>query len=58
MDDLPDKIGFFNRGILFRSNLPDVPSGIRFHGFGMKGILETINEQRSRFMTKSRQQAP
>jgi len=55
MDNLPDKIGFFNRGILFKSSLSDVPSGIRFHGFGMKRILEAINEQRSRFMTKSRQ---
>jgi hypothetical protein len=58
MDDLPDKIGFFNRGILFKSNLPDVPSGIRFYGSGIKRILKAINEQRSRFMTRSRQQAP
>lgn len=58
MDDLPDKIGFFNRGVLFRSNLPDVPTHIRFYGFGMKRILETINVQRSGFMTRNGQQAP
>jgi hypothetical protein len=49
MDDLPDKIGFFSRGILIKSNLPDVPSGIRFQGFGMKKILEVVNENRNKF---------
>lgn len=50
MDDLPEKIGFFSRGILIKSNLPDVPSGIRFQGFGMKKILEVVNENRNKIM--------
>ena len=49
MDDLPGKIGFFSRGILIKSNLPDVASGIRFQGFGMKKILEVVNENRNNF---------
>ncbi len=51
MDDIPDKVGFFNRGILIKSDLPDVPSGIRFFGFGMKKIIETVNNIRNRYMS-------
>lgn len=54
MDDIPDKIGFFNRGILFKSNLADVPSDIRFQGFGMKTIVKVVNEMRSTYMAKER----
>lgn len=53
MDEIPDKIGFFNRGILIRSDLPDVPSGIRFSGFGMKKIIEVVNETRSKYLAGS-----
>ncbi len=52
MEDLPQKLGFFSMGILFRSDLPGVPSSIRFYGFRNKGILEQIQELRSRFMAK------
>lgn len=38
MGDIPDKIGFFSRGVLIRTDLPGVPSGIRFNAFGMKKI--------------------
>jgi hypothetical protein len=51
MGDIPDKIGFFNRGILIKSDLPGVPSGIRFSGFGMKRILEVVNEAKSKYLT-------
>ena len=51
MEDIPDKPGFFNRGILIKSDLPDVPSGIRFSGFGMKKIIEMVNEARSKYLS-------
>ncbi len=44
MEDISDKVGFFNRGMLIKSDLPDVPSGIRFIGFGMKRIMEEVNK--------------
>ena len=53
MEDIPDKVGFFNRGILIKSDLPDVPSGIRFSGFGMKKIIEVVNEMRSKYLAGS-----
>ena len=49
MDDVPQKIGFFSRGLLIKSDLSDVPSSIRFHGFGLKKILELVNENRNKF---------
>ncbi|HTP66767.1 MAG TPA: hypothetical protein VMJ66_15350, partial [Geobacteraceae bacterium] len=53
MADLPGKIGFFSTGILIRSDLPGVPSGIRFSGFGMKNIIRVINDARSAFLAAS-----
>jgi hypothetical protein len=51
MEDLPDKIRFFSLGgILFKSDLPGVPSRIRFHGRNSKKILEFVNERRRRFL--------
>lgn len=50
MQDFPDKIGFFSTGILIRSDLPEVPSSIRFSGFGMKRIVQVVNEARSAFL--------
>ena len=49
MEDFPEKIGFFSRGILIKSNLPSVPSGIRFQGFGMKRVLEIVTQNRTIF---------
>jgi hypothetical protein len=49
MDDLPEKLGFFSRGLLIKSNLPGVPSGIRFYSFRMKKLLALVNEQRDKF---------
>lgn len=46
MEDLPDKIKFFSFGVLFKSDLPGVPSSIRFHGRSSKKILEFVNERR------------
>jgi hypothetical protein len=42
MEDIPEKVGFFSRGILIKSNLPGVPSGIRFMALGMKKAVQTI----------------
>lgn len=53
MDDIHDKIGFFTTGILIKSDLPDVPSSIRFSGFGMKKIVQIINETRNRYLSAS-----
>jgi hypothetical protein len=50
MANIPDKVGFFNRGILIKSDLPDVPSGIRFVGFGMNKILEVVNKAKSNYL--------
>ena len=52
MDDFPEKIGFFSRGLLIRSNLPGVPSGIRYQGFGMKKIVQVVAERRNNFKKK------
>jgi hypothetical protein len=48
MEDIPEKVGFFNRGILIKSNLPEVPSGIRYQGFGMKRIVAVVTQNRKR----------
>ncbi len=53
MADLPNKIGFFSRGVLIKSDLPGVPSGIRFSGFGMKKILKVLNEMRDKCLAKT-----
>ena len=43
-----------DRGILFRSDLPGVPSSIRFYGFGSKGILAQIQELRLRHLAQKK----
>lgn len=53
MEDIPNKIGFFSTGILIKSDLPDVPSSIRFGGFGMKKIVRVVNEARTAFVAAS-----
>ena len=52
MADLPPKIGFFSMSLLIKSDLPDVPSNIRYSGFGMKKILEVVKENRKKYMDK------
>lgn len=47
MEDLPEKVGFFTTGLFIRSDLPGVPSRIRFSGFGMKNILRVLNDARA-----------
>lgn len=49
ISDLPQKVGFFSRGLLIKSELKDVPSSIRFYGFGMKKILKVVNENRNKY---------
>jgi len=50
MENIPEKVGFFSRGLLIKSNLPGVPSGIRFQGFGLKNIVATVTLRRNRFL--------
>ncbi len=52
MSDPPEKIGFFNRGILIESDFPGVPSGIRYNGFGMKKVIKTIKQNKTDFTAK------
>jgi len=52
MGDIPDKIGFFSGGILFKSNLSGVPSNIRFYKLGMNKIAKVINETRAEYLIK------
>lgn len=47
MEDIPEKLGFFSRGIPIKSDLPDVPSSIRFMPFGMKKVNQTIIEAKA-----------
>lgn len=49
MDDFSEKVGFFSRGLLIKSKLPGVPSGIRYQGFGMKKIVQVVAERRNSF---------
>lgn len=48
MGDIPEKLGFFNRGILIESNLPDVPSGIRFNCFGINNVIRIIRQNKTK----------
>jgi hypothetical protein len=52
MADFPEKVGFFTRGLLIASDLPGVPSKIRFAGAGMKNIVKTVSEARARYLAK------
>lgn len=49
MGDIPDKLGFFNRGILIESDLPDVPSGIRYSGFGINKVIRILKQNKTEF---------
>lgn len=53
MDDIPSKVGFFTSGILIKSDLPEVPSRIRYSGFGMKKVVQVVNEARGAFVAAS-----
>lgn len=50
MEDIGDKVGFFSSGLLIKSDLPGVPSRIRFSGFGMKKIVKFVYETRKAFL--------
>ncbi|MDH3973904.1 MAG: hypothetical protein OEV42_06455 [Deltaproteobacteria bacterium] len=52
IEAMPEKTGFFSRGILIKSNLPDLPSGIRYQGFGMKKVVQLIAEKRCKFKSE------
>jgi hypothetical protein len=43
MEELPETVGFFSSGIPIRSNLPGVPSCIRFNGFGSNRIAKSLH---------------
>jgi hypothetical protein len=52
MDDIDEKAGFFSSGILIKSDLPDVPSRIRFNGSD-KEIRKIINEQKRNYLSNN-----
>lgn len=54
MGDFPEKVGFFTRGLLIASDLPGIPSKIRFAGFGMKNIVKTVSEAKAKFLAMRR----
>ncbi len=47
MDEIPERVGFFLRGILIRS---DFPGAIRFQGFGMKKLARIVARHRKRLL--------
>jgi len=53
MEDIPEKSGFFSRGILIKSNLPGVPSSIRFAALGTKRAVERIRNARDEYLKNS-----
>jgi len=50
MEDLPEKQGFFSSGVPFRSDIPEVPSSIRFYAFRSKNVLAAVREQRTKYL--------
>jgi len=48
MEDVPEKTGFFRRGMLIKSNLPEVPNNIWFQSFRMKRVIEAINQNKNK----------
>ncbi len=52
MELFSEKGDFSSKHFLIQSDLPGVPSRIRFQGFGMKKVLKTINERRERYIAK------
>lgn len=55
MGEIPNKVSFFTTGLLIQSDLPGVPSSIRFSGFGMKSILEAVQMTRKEFLRSANQ---
>jgi len=49
MEEPPEKVGFFSRGLLIRSDLPGVPSRIRFYGARTKKIVHLVRGMHRRF---------
>lgn len=54
MGGFPDKLGFFNLGLCIKSDLPGVPSNIRFKATGMNAILGVISDSRNNFKATRR----
>lgn len=50
MEDLPEKLGFLSMGILIKSDLPGIPSHIRFYGFRSKKVLLAVNNTRNKYL--------
>jgi hypothetical protein len=47
---VPDKIGFFSTGLLIKSDLPEVPSRIRFSGSRMKKMVKLVHARQAAFL--------
>ncbi len=50
LQDVPESGGFFSRGLLLRSDLPGVPSGIRFTCSRNKEVWYLISTNRSEYL--------
>jgi hypothetical protein len=53
MDAPPKKARFFFWGLLIRSDLPGVPSRIRFYPFRAKKVVEAVNERYRQYLADS-----
>jgi len=55
MRGMQDKATFLTTGILIQSDVPGVPPRIRFGGFRMKKVLESVQATRTQFMNGANQ---
>jgi len=58
MEDIPENIGFFSSGLLIKSDLPEVPSSIRFSWIGLKKIVRVVCDARSAYLSQTSRCTP
>ena len=58
MEDIPEDIGFFSSGLLIRSDLPEVPSSIRFSWIGLKKIVQVVCDARRAYLSQASRCTP
>lgn len=52
MDEPSEESAFFNVGVLIKSDLPEVPSRIRFGQVRAKNVLDFVKTQRSKYLAE------
>ena len=50
LEELPDKMGFWDSAIPLRTALPAVPADLQFNGNNMSRVLETIKTRREKYL--------